>query len=62
MFTDWIVGQVGDDPELMAKVVPDYPATGKRTLQDNGAGCGASPATTSTWSAPPSTTSRPTRW
>ncbi|MGD0880076.1 MAG: NAD(P)/FAD-dependent oxidoreductase [Acidimicrobiales bacterium] len=37
MFTDWIVGQVGDDPELVAKVVPDYPATGKRTLQDNGA-------------------------
>ena len=28
--------QVGDDPELLAKVVPDYPATGKRTLQDNG--------------------------
>ncbi|MBV8463800.1 MAG: NAD(P)/FAD-dependent oxidoreductase, partial [Acidimicrobiales bacterium] len=36
MFTDWIVGQIGDDPELAAKVVPDYPATGKRTLQDNG--------------------------
>ena len=28
--------QVGDDPELLAKVIPDYPATGKRTLQDNG--------------------------
>ncbi|MFI5045340.1 MAG: 4-hydroxyacetophenone monooxygenase, partial [Acidimicrobiales bacterium] len=28
--------QVGDDPDLLAKVVPDYPATGKRTLQDNG--------------------------
>jgi 4-hydroxyacetophenone monooxygenase len=41
MFTDWIVGQVGDDPELVAKVVPDYPATGKRTLQDNGAWLGA---------------------
>jgi 4-hydroxyacetophenone monooxygenase len=37
MFTDWIVGQVGNDSELIAKVVPDYPATGKRTLQDNGA-------------------------
>jgi 4-hydroxyacetophenone monooxygenase len=37
MFTDWITGQIGDDPELAAKVVPDYPATGKRTLQDNGA-------------------------
>jgi 4-hydroxyacetophenone monooxygenase len=36
MFTDWILSQVGDDPELIAKVVPDYPATGKRTLQDNG--------------------------
>jgi 4-hydroxyacetophenone monooxygenase len=36
MFTDWIVSQVGDDEELRAKVVPDYPATGKRTLQDNG--------------------------
>ncbi len=37
MFTDWILSQVADDPELAAKVVPDYPATGKRTLQDNGA-------------------------
>jgi 4-hydroxyacetophenone monooxygenase len=36
MFTEWIKSQVGDDPELLAKVVPDYPATGKRTLQDNG--------------------------
>lgn len=36
VFTDWIVGQLGDDPDLIAKVVPDYPATGKRTLQDNG--------------------------
>jgi 4-hydroxyacetophenone monooxygenase len=36
MFTDWIESQVGDDPELLAKVIPDYPATGKRTLQDNG--------------------------
>jgi 4-hydroxyacetophenone monooxygenase len=35
MFTDWITSQVGD-PELLAKVIPDYPATGKRTLQDNG--------------------------
>jgi 4-hydroxyacetophenone monooxygenase len=41
MFTEWIVGQVGDDPDLVAKVVPDYPATGKRTLQDNGAWLGA---------------------
>jgi 4-hydroxyacetophenone monooxygenase len=36
MFTEWITSQVGDNPELLAKVVPDYPATGKRTLQDNG--------------------------
>src|SRR3954454_19456108 len=36
MFTEWISSQVGDAPELLAKVVPDYPATGKRTLQDNG--------------------------
>ena len=25
-----------DDTDLLAKVIPDYPATGKRTLQDNG--------------------------
>jgi 4-hydroxyacetophenone monooxygenase len=36
MFTDWIVGQCDGDEELIARVVPDYPATGKRTLQDNG--------------------------
>ncbi|MCU1595001.1 MAG: putative flavoprotein involved in transport [Frankiales bacterium] len=36
MFTDWIVSQVGDDEDLRAKVVPTYPPTGKRTLQDNG--------------------------
>jgi len=35
MFTDWITSQVSD-PDLLAKVLPDYPATGKRTLQDNG--------------------------
>jgi 4-hydroxyacetophenone monooxygenase len=36
MFTEWITSQVRDDEELLDKVVPDYPATGKRTLQDNG--------------------------
>jgi 4-hydroxyacetophenone monooxygenase len=36
MFTEWIVSQLDDDPDLIAKVVPDYPPTGKRTLQDNG--------------------------
>ncbi|OCB42642.1 4-hydroxyacetophenone monooxygenase [Mycobacterium vulneris] len=41
MFTDWITTQVGDDAELLAKVLPDYPATGKRTLQDNGSWLGA---------------------
>ena len=39
MFTGWITSQLEGDPnaeELAAKVIPDYPATGKRTLQDNG--------------------------
>jgi len=36
MFTDWIVSQLGDDADLIDKVVPDYPPTAKRTLQDNG--------------------------
>ena len=36
MFTEWITSQVGDDADLLARVLPDYPATGKRTLQDNG--------------------------
>ncbi|MBW0016952.1 MAG: NAD(P)/FAD-dependent oxidoreductase [Mycobacterium sp.] len=39
MFAQWITSQVGEGPdshELLAKVLPDYPATGKRTLQDNG--------------------------
>ncbi|ORV14703.1 flavin-containing monooxygenase [Mycobacterium celatum] len=36
MFTDWITNQVDGDSDLLAKVLPDYPATGKRTLQDNG--------------------------
>jgi 4-hydroxyacetophenone monooxygenase len=36
MFTDWITGQLEDRPDLIDKVLPDYPPTGKRTLQDNG--------------------------
>lgn len=32
----WIERQVGDDPELLAKVTPDYPPMAKRMLQDNG--------------------------
>ena len=35
-FEGWIREQIGDDEELLAKVIPPYPATGKRTLQDNG--------------------------
>ncbi len=36
MFSDYIKGQVGDDEELLQKVIPDYAPMGKRTLQDNG--------------------------
>jgi 4-hydroxyacetophenone monooxygenase len=36
MFTEWITSQVDHDPDLVAKVVPTYPPTGKRTLQDDG--------------------------
>ena len=41
LFTQWMADQVGDDPELLAKVVPDYVCLGKRTLQDNGSWLGA---------------------
>lgn len=36
MFSQWITSQVSENDELLSKVMPDYPATGKRTLQDNG--------------------------
>lgn len=36
MFTQYMKSQVGDDPELLAKVIPSYPPFGKRMLQDNG--------------------------
>jgi 4-hydroxyacetophenone monooxygenase len=39
MFSQWISSQVPEGPDsddLLTKVMPDYPATGKRTLQDNG--------------------------
>ncbi len=36
MFSEYIKGQVGDDEELLAKVMPDYVPMAKRTLQDNG--------------------------
>jgi 4-hydroxyacetophenone monooxygenase len=32
----WMTSIVEDRPDLLAKVVPDYPALGKRVLQDNG--------------------------
>jgi 4-hydroxyacetophenone monooxygenase len=35
-FEGWMREQLADAPELLEKVIPDYPATGKRTLQDNG--------------------------
>lgn len=41
VFTAWMAEQVGDDPDLLAKVVPDYVCLGKRTLQDNGSWLGA---------------------
>ena len=41
VFTAWMAEQVGDDEELLAKVVPDYVCLGKRTLQDNGSWLGA---------------------
>jgi len=36
MFGDYIKSQVGDDEELLAKVMPDHAPMGKRMLQDNG--------------------------
>ena len=35
-FGGWIRQHCGEDVELLELVMPDYPATGKRTLQDNG--------------------------
>ena len=35
-FTQYMAQQIGDDPELLAKVMPTYPPFGKRMLQDNG--------------------------
>jgi 4-hydroxyacetophenone monooxygenase len=36
VFTQYMEEQVGDDPELLEKVLPRYPPFGKRMLQDNG--------------------------
>ncbi|MFN0263208.1 flavin-containing monooxygenase [Tepidamorphus sp. 3E244] len=33
---DYIRSQIGDRPDLMEKVIPDYPPYGKRMLRDNG--------------------------
>lgn len=36
LLTEYIRSVVGDDPELFAKAVPNYPPAGKRMLIDNG--------------------------
>ncbi len=36
LLSAYITSQVKEDPELLAKVLPDYPPGGKRMLQDNG--------------------------
>lgn len=36
MFTQFMAEQIGDDPALLAKVIPTYPPFIKRMLQDNG--------------------------
>jgi 4-hydroxyacetophenone monooxygenase len=40
LFAAWIAEQIGDDADLLARVIPDYPATAKRMLQDNGSWLG----------------------
>ena len=41
MFTAYLASQLGDRPDLLAKVTPSYPPFGKRMLQDNGSWLGA---------------------
>jgi 4-hydroxyacetophenone monooxygenase len=36
MLSAYITEQIGDDPELLAKSIPDYAVGGKRILRDNG--------------------------
>ncbi len=36
LLTDYIVAQTGDDADLAAKLVPDYPPGAKRLIRDNG--------------------------
>jgi len=39
LLTETIQAQVTDRPDLLAKLIPDYPAGGKRLLVDNGLWC-----------------------
>jgi 4-hydroxyacetophenone monooxygenase len=41
LFTAYLESQLGERPDLLAKVTPDYPPFGKRMLQDNGSWLGA---------------------
>jgi 4-hydroxyacetophenone monooxygenase len=41
LLTQYLHAQVGDDAELFAAVLPDYPPGGKRMLRDNGVWLGA---------------------
>jgi 4-hydroxyacetophenone monooxygenase len=41
MFTAYLASQLGNRPDLLAKVTPSYPPFGKRMLQDNGSWLGA---------------------
>ncbi len=34
--TQWIESQLADRPDILERVIPDYPTSGKRMLQDNG--------------------------
>jgi 4-hydroxyacetophenone monooxygenase len=36
LFLSMMAAQIGDDPELLAKITPNYPSSAKRMLQDNG--------------------------
>ncbi len=36
VLTEWITSQLADRPDLVPTMIPDYPTSGKRMLQDNG--------------------------
>ena len=65
--TAYMAEQIGDDPTLLAKVIPDFPVGGKRMLQDNGSWLAAlkrgmwswSPTRSPRSTRPASSTSRP---